>query len=136
MQSKMDQLVKWKEFRDYLGTIEDDFVKFDKTMKYWQNAPFSKFVINWNDKFPTPWEVINEGYYDSILIAFMIKQTLVFSGVKEDRIKLCYSRNADFEGMIVVIDNKHLINYSHDEILDYENYKNNFTFLRIDDKIL
>lgn len=130
---KNKQIVKWREFRESLKNLTD-YEKIELTMKYWQKAPLTTFVINWNDNFPSPWEVINDGYYDSILIAYMIKETLILTDFEKERIKLCYIRNKDFEGMVVIIDNKFLINYSYDEILDYDNF--NFTFLRIDDKIV
>lgn len=134
--TKSQQIIKWREFRESIKDFSE-LEKIEKVMKYWQKAPLTTFVIDWDTaSFPSPWEVINDGYYDSILIAYMIKETLILTGFEKDRIKLCYVRNNEFEGMLVIIDNKFLINYSYDEILDYNNYKNNLKFIRIDDKII
>lgn len=135
--SKKDQLLKWKEFRDSIENLSE-YDQLEQTMKYWEKAPIITYAIDWNSTFPTPWEVIHEGYYDSNMIAYMMAQTLEMIGWDKERIQMCYIKTKDntFEGMILIIDNKFLINYSYNEILNIDDYKDNFRFLRINNNMI
>lgn len=135
--SKREQILKWREFRlDLPKFTEEDQLQL--VVNYWSKAPIITFAIDWYEKnFPTPWEIINEGYYDSNYIAFLMKETLVNSGWDSSRIKMCFvkTKDNDYEGMVLIIDNNYLLNYSYGEVLTINDYKDTFRFLRIDDVI-
>ena len=135
--SKKEQILKWREFRLEISKM-NEIDQINLVVNYWSKAPTITFAIDWFERqFPTPWEIINEGYYDLNYIAFLMKETLTNSGWEESRIKMCYikTKENDYEGMVLIIDNKYLLNYSYMEVLNYDDYKDTFRFLRIDNEI-
>lgn len=120
-------LDSWREFRNSLQWFDDD-EKILKTMDYWSNAPMVNYVLDWDkpDSWITPWEIINDDYYDTNAIAYMMSETLILSGFDASRIRLEFIQDKIDSSrlMILVIDNRYVLNYSYNEIVEYSNIKN------------
>ncbi|AXH72781.1 MAG: putative periplasmic protein [Caudoviricetes sp.] len=119
-----NRLNDWKDFRKSLnGKNENEIIH--STINYWSKKPIVNFVLNYNtyETWPTPWEIISEDYFDSICIAYLMMETLISLGFEKDRFELRYIKpDADSDYiMILILDNKHVFNYSYNELYDISN---------------
>ena len=121
-----DRIRHWKSFRDSLDNISEED-QLLMTMKYWNQFPLVNRCIdpyspeNW----PTPWELIDESCCCNYSRAYMMKETLLLTADKRwsnDRLKLKYiiDEKLSDEFIILVADNKYVINYDLDRIIQFD----------------
>lgn len=117
------RMLGWREFRLALTKL-DEADQIKKVAELWAMAPIQNYLLDWEttDNWPSPWEIINEGYYCPVAIAYLMHQSLALSGWNPDRLELQYIRNIEesWQTMIMVIDNKLVLNYSLGEIVNLE----------------
>lgn len=137
--SNTEILKQWKKLREDLKTLNTND-KISKTVDFWSKAPTVNFVLNYNEykKWPTPWDLIYDNFYDSIVIAYLMSQTLIFSGIPETDHEFRYIKIGDEIDycMILIIDKKYVLNYSYGTVIDIKDlkYKNCLLKLEYDNK--
>lgn len=121
------RLRHWKDFRLSLDENMTDEEHLDSTMKYWNQYPVvNRYIDPYEpETWPTPWELIYENDFCRSTLAYMMEQTLLLSKDGrwlEDRLQLKYINDEELgmEFIILVIDNKHVINYDHDQIFNLD----------------
>ena len=130
-----ENLSSWREFREYISKFDDD-KKIREVVKYFSSFPIVNYVLDYNvpEKWITPWEIISDDYYDDIALSILMCETLVLSGFDAKRFKLKYVTdivdNSSF--MILVIDGTKVLNFSYNQIVNYNDIKNR---IRIIEKI-
>lgn len=118
---------EWRELRSQLSNY-DDKNKLIETLNYFSKIPLVNYVLDFNnpDSWLTPWEIIVDDYYDDICIVILICETLMLSNFDSDRFKLKYVQdsvdNSSF--MILIVDDKDVINFSYNQIVSYNDIKN------------
>lgn len=122
----LDKIKDWRDFRKDIKSLSEHD-QIENIVKYWAKVPTVNFVLNYNeyDKWPTPWELLTDGYFDSVTIAYMMLQTFLTIGWSEDRFRLEYIKPdeaSDFI-MVLIIDEKYILNYSYNEVYNITNYK-------------
>lgn len=122
----MSNIQRWRDFRETIKSLPEE-MKIKEALRYWEKSALVNFVLDYEDpeQWPTPWELISDDYYDSIVISIMIVETLILSGFHHERFELRYIHN-DYDSsrfMIVIIDGKLVLNYSYGEILDFQDIK-------------
>ena len=137
-----DQIVsQWKSLRKEITGINKN-ERISKTISFWKYAPLVNFVLNYNEymRWPTPWDIIHDNFYDSISIAYLMSQTLLMSGDDESEHEFRYVKINDETDylMILVINQKYVLNYSYDSVIDISdiNYRNCLIKLKYENKKL
>lgn len=124
--SPAERVRHWREFRLSFSEIETDMEQLVKTMKYWQRFPIMDHLldVDFPKDWPTPWELIMDGNFCPTCLAYLMEQTLLMSDSRwvGDRLQLMYihDRSNFVMLMILVIDNKYMINYTYDTIIDFD----------------
>ena len=126
--------MKWREFRNKLSNF-NEFEQLQLTADFWAKVPLQTYVIDWDKskKWLTAWELIHEGNFDTNVIGLLMEQTLILTGWEPDRLKLMYVKDTKIEDqmMILLVDDKWVLNYSYKEVFDYDRIKPNFVvFIR------
>lgn len=113
-----ERLLAWRDLRQQITNEENDTNKIYKLLKWWGAAPICKFTIDVYEynKWPTPWELLNENCFCDTSLAVMMYHTLVLSGFSSDRLKLKFIDTTVDQRMVVEIDETSIINYSYGEI--------------------
>jgi hypothetical protein len=121
------RILEWRKFRQTLGDLSES-EQLTEICKFWANAPLTTYALDWDapESWPTAWQLISEGNFDSIVIAYLMEQTLILAGWDPSRMKLAYLHNNSIadQMMVVLVDDKWLLNYSIGEVYDYTKIKN------------
>ncbi len=124
--SPKERVRHWREFRLSFSESETDMEQLVKTMKYWQQFPIlNHFLdVDFPNNWPTSWELIMGGDFCPACLSYLIEQTLLMSDPRwvKDRVQLIFVHDQSNSTMlmIVVIDNKYVINYIHDTVIDFD----------------
>lgn len=118
-------LKDWKKFRSDISLL-NTFEQILETIDFWKNAPLVNFVLNYNEykKWPSPWELIYENFYDSVVLSYVMSQTLLLIDDNQNH-ELWYIK-PDSEHdycMILIINNEYVLNYSYGNILHKDDLK-------------
>lgn len=121
--SPTQRILSWREFRSSIKDLPEN-EQLEKIAVFWAKAPLIKYSIDWDKPatWPTAWELIHEGNFDSTAIAYLMEQTLITLGWDPDRLLLSYIRlrdNSD-QMMVLVVDNLYVLNFSWGEVFDID----------------
>lgn len=121
-------LAEWREFRTALAG-EGDMEQLKAVATWVAQAPTSTWVLDFDNptSWPGPWELLNQGDFDDVAKAYLMEQTLYLLGWSPERMRLVMVRNqeASFQTMILLIDNKWALNYSHAEVFNFDTERQN-----------
>ncbi len=105
----------WSEFRSKLNHSD---TPLEDVIEFWQAAPFTPYNKNVDPfnrySWPTPWEIIIDNKYDDFTKALMMSWTLKLTDkFKNSRIEIKTYTDEQNNRMynLVVVDDKHVINY-------------------------
>ncbi len=119
MLSPAERLQDWRKFRETL--TEDDL---DLIIDWWSSLPFTMRAIDIYDskQWPTPWELVYYGDYCKSSISLGIAYTLcLMDGNWQDRVKLLMIDDNGLDiFLVVLLDDKYLINYGYKEIIEFD----------------
>ena len=124
--SPKERVRHWRDFRLSFTKDETDLEQVSKTVNYWQKFPIlNHFLdIDFPNRWPTPWELIMGGDFCPLCLAYLMEQTLLMSDNRwtNDRLQLMYINDkANYTLlMILVIDNKYVINYSYNDVNNFD----------------
>lgn len=126
-------LKEWKNFRSDIATL-NTFEKILKTIDFWKDAPLVNFVLNYNEykDWPSPWELIYENFYDSIVLSYVMSQTLLL--IDEDQSHELWYIKPDIEHdycMILIVDDMYVLNYSYGSVILKDNLKYDNCLIRL-----
>jgi|ERR1700691_1045997 len=126
------RLISWRNFRKSVFELSE-YDQLSSVAKYWADVPLVMFSINWDrpNEWPSPWELIHEGNFDNTAIVYLMEQTLLLLGWGRNRLELKFindKKNND-QFMILIIDNKYVLNYSINKVIELQKIKNNFLSL-------
>lgn len=126
-----DRINEWKSLRNKIKNFEVE-EQLNEVNKWWNLAPLIKFNIDIESKiWPTPWEILLNNKYCDISKAYMMLKTLILSNEEfwiESRFKLLYVKDIVNEDiyMILLVDNKYILNHYSQKIVLFENVKKDF----------
>jgi len=130
--SPKERIRHWRDFRKTLPE-KSDREQLIATSQYCHRFPI---LLNHylNPDRPqdwlTPWELLYIGDFCSVSIPFMMEQTLIMSNEekwKPERFQLLYVDDTELSAMfmILVIDAKYVLNYSLNEIINFDKIQKN-----------
>jgi hypothetical protein len=127
--SGSERLRQWKLFRETFTDDQTDEEQLLQAENYWRQYPYVERNLDPYDSetWPTPWEILHSDGLCKVSVAYLIEQTLLFADDRwtQDRFNLMYIRDRSLsaEFMILVVDTKYVVNYSLNEIVNYDNIK-------------
>lgn len=110
----------WKNFRKDLNEL-NTYDKIVQTINFWGKAPLVNFVLNYYEyrSWPTPWELIYENFYDSVVLSYVMSQTLLLSDPNQIHEFRYIKPNEESDyTMILIVDNQYVLNYSYRSVID------------------
>lgn len=123
----------WKSLRSQLTDNLSDLEHLNLIANFWSSAPISKFSLNWDDpqNWPDPWNLLSNMDFDESSISLGMKYTLELSQDNRwnyDRCNLKLIKDDQFhiQKIVLIIDNKWLLNYEYKTVIDYEKCKKRF----------
>jgi hypothetical protein len=128
--SGSQRILAWRQFRSALQGLSE-LQQLDEVAKFWGDAPLQTYVVDWDKahEWPCAWQLIHDGDFDSNIIALLMEQTLILVGWNPERLKLMYVKDSAIEEqmMILVIDERWVLNYSYYEVFELSKIQNHFT---------
>lgn len=134
LKSPEERLKLWKQFRKDLNNLTEMEQMF-LTAKFWGQCPLVRYNFDWTDSstWLTPWEMIYEGDICRNGVAYLMEQSLLLIGERwtNDRFKLVMLKDTQLadQFMVVIVDEKYVLNYSHGDIVLLEHIKDQCEFL-------
>jgi len=125
------RLENWKSLRKELETL-DEKRQIERVVEVWSVVPIYDRLIDWDDpkNWYTPWEMIYYEYFCPSTLAILMEQTLLHirNSVWFDRteILLIIDNEKKMMDLVCLVDGCYLLNYSHGEIVNLKDVKNNF----------
>lgn len=124
----MELIKEWGTMRDSLPDLSDEYEQLEQVAIWWAQCPFG----NWSmypdkpESWISPWEMFYENCYCQNSIALGMIHTLNMGGWDSSRIKLQMIRNIadNEEKFIIVVDDKHVLNYLYREVADIDDISN------------
>lgn len=130
--SPFQRILLWRDFRSTLYDL-DELDKLNAVAEFWSKLPLVTYVIDWHQPqtWPTCWQLLHDGYFDTCAVAYLMEQTLILIGWDPSRLKLLYIKNTKIEEqmMTLLIDDKWALNYSYGEVFDFCKIKNDCLIL-------
>ena len=121
------RLRHWKEFRLSLVEEMTDEEQLLNTMKYWNQYPLvNRYIDPYEpETWPTPWEFVYENDFCRSSLAYLMEHTLLLGADgrwTKNRLQLKYIDDSEMgmEFIILVVDNKYVINYDQDQIINLD----------------
>jgi hypothetical protein len=111
-----ERLKEWRNFRQEISTesIEDTL---HSVIDWWKYTPIANRVLDVynSDMWPDPWELLYDGHFDENAISLGIAYTLHLID-KPCEILFVQNHKKSFLGLIVLVDEKFILNYNYDKI--------------------
>jgi len=123
-----ERLSAWRAFREEITGI-GDMEQLSQVASWVAQAPTSKFVLDYDDadNWPGPWQLICDGDFDDVALAYLMEQTLLTLGWNPERMRLIMIRNTQesLQSMVLLVDNKWVLNYQHAEVFNFDTERQN-----------
>ena len=115
-QSPEERLKLWRKFRKDNENLEDQEC-LQAIVDWWKFTPIGSRAIDpySKDTWPDPWQLIYEGNFDENAVALGIAYTLHLMEWP-CTVSLVQSEDKTFFGLIVIVDDEYVLNYTYGEI--------------------
>jgi len=111
-----ERLKEWRNFRQEISTKSIDDI-LHEVIDWWKYTPIASRVLDVynSDTWPDPWELLYDGNFDESAISLGIAYTL---HLMDNPCEILFVQNhkKSFLGLIVLVDEKFILNYNYDKI--------------------
>lgn len=122
-----ERLRHWKELRNSLVSM-DELSCLQTVADFWSKAPLKTIAYDVSDPetWFTPWEMIRNNEWCRSSVAIGMENTLRLSGFSPDRLnlKLILDRNIQEVLLVLIIDDKWVLNYDWGCVRSYQKNHN------------
>lgn len=125
-----ERLRDWKDFRKEVACIDNIEEQLLIVQEYWNKQPFILRYIDIDrpQNWPRPWKMVYNGDYCISAKVYLMEQTLLLADEKRYRpenLRLAYVDNKLISDafMILIYDNKYVLNYQYDQIVNFDSVK-------------
>lgn len=111
-----DRLKKWRLFRNSLSELSLNEV-ISEVINFWKMSPVGRRVLDVDNSnnWPNPWDLIHKGDMDENSVALGMAYTLHLVGYP-CKIMLVQNRKDHYFGLIVLVDEMFVLNYTYGNI--------------------
>lgn len=130
LESPRQRLKEWRTFRTELATM-DIPVALSLVAKWWSTVPIGARSIDPYDHtaWPTAWELLYENSFCEHSRGVGIYYTLHYAGVENLEVQLVSDDVYNDLLTIVLVDNTHVLNYTHGTVEHLKDIQSNFRVL-------
>jgi hypothetical protein len=127
-----EYLIKhWRKLRSQLISAKTDLEHLEMIVKFWSDAPISAPFLDWDhpNNWPDPWEFITEMNFDESGVAIGMEYSLLLAEDQRwtaDRLRLDLITSVDKSKqlLVLIVDNKYILNYNYRSIMPFEQASN------------
>lgn len=116
-----ERLADWKQFRKSLSSLPET-EQMERVARYFALAPLVKFAYDPDDlaHWPTPWDMIADGQWDTNALAVGMEATLRLAGFDPSRLLVLNRKDYDIsdQRLVLQIDGKWLLNYDYAMVVE------------------
>lgn len=114
-----DRIIKWRQFRYELKDMPLEQA-IEQCLSLWESAPISSRYLDIHDckTWVKPWDLVYSGDFDEESITLGIAYTMYLSGWEDTQIVRILDQENSFEKLVIIIDNKVVLRYSHGKFFD------------------
>jgi hypothetical protein len=115
--SLKERLKRWRLLRSEVKELPSTSEKVTKVLDFWKSTPVSARAMDPydNSTWLSPWELLEENVYDDNSISLMMAYTLQYSNTPTRLLLVQDVDNSEIK-LIVLVDNKYVINYNYNTI--------------------
>ena len=126
---RLPRVYEWRKLRDKIVSVSEK-EQLIEVIDFWSKMPITaNEIISWDapESWPSPWAMILQNDYCHGSRAYLIEQTLFLSDEtrwhpSRFEIQLVQDKTNTFLGMVLIIDEKYLINYDVPLLLENKDY--------------
>jgi len=124
LQSK---ILDWRVFRSNLEalTLEE---QLRRIAEYFSTIPTTSRLLDYYDSstWPTPWEILDYSVLDANYVSLLMYHTLKLINVSSE---LHLIESPDNKYIVLLVEQKYLLNYIHKEVVNLNDYVREIKFL-------
>ena len=111
------RIQRWRELRKRIGEYSDLLEQLQVVLDFWKTTPISARRVDPFDEstWSTPWEMLHQNDYDENVISLGMAYTLHYSNIS-CRLLLVQNVEKSNIKLIVLVDNKYILNYNYNNI--------------------
>ena len=111
------RIQRWRELRKRIGEYSDLLEQLQVVLDFWKTTPIgSRIVDPFNEStWSTPWELLHQNDYDENVVSLGMAYTLHYSNIS-CRLLLVQNVEKSNIKLIVLVDNKYILNYNYNNI--------------------
>lgn len=132
--SPEERITLWRNLRNNINglPLENQLTIIDN---WWLLAPFSTWLIDLEffEKQHSPWELLHDNSWTPASILFMKEQSLLLcnqTNIFQIEIAYIFDISSATDLLIMIIDDKYVMNYSLGEVIDFKNILPQIKILR------
>tara|TARA_B100000941_G_C28507502_1_gene558322 strand:+ start:4078 stop:4515 length:438 start_codon:yes stop_codon:yes gene_type:complete len=111
------RIQRWRELRKRICEYSDLLEQLQVVLEFWRTTPIGTSTIDPFDEstWSTPWELLHQNDYDENVISLGMAYTLHYSNIS-CRLLLVQNVEKSNIKLIVLVDNKYILNYNYNNI--------------------
>lgn len=111
------RIQRWRELRKRICELSDISEQLKIVLDFWNTTPLGvRRVDPYNEStWSTPWEMLHQNDYDENVVSLGIAYTLHYSNIA-CRLLLVQNVEKSIIKLVVLVDNKHVLNYNYNII--------------------
>ena len=111
------RIQRWRELRKRIGEYSDLLEQLQVVLDFWKTTPIGTKRVDPFDEstWSTPWEMLHQNDYDENVVSLGMAYTLHYSNIA-CRLLLVQNVEKNDIKLIVLVDNKYILNYNYNNI--------------------
>ena len=135
-QKTQDQICLFRRWRKSLSTT-DLHTLCQQVVDFWCTAPLSNqyYSADYDQNWPSPWEMIAEGIYDDVVLGLAMFYSLVMLEQCEHEITLIVVEQPNEIRLCVLVDDLYILNLDWGQVIDKSQLSTQIKIIRTYNKL-
>ena len=111
------RIQRWRKLRKRINEYSNLLEQLQVVLDFWKTTPISTRAIDPFDEstWGTPWEMLHQNDYDENVVSLGMAYTLHYSNISCRLLLVQNVEKSDIK-LIVLVDNKYVLNYNYNNI--------------------
>ena len=111
------RIQRWRKLRKRIGEYSNLLEQLQVVLDFWKTTPIGTRAIDPFDEstWSTPWEMLHQNDYDENVVSLGMAYTLHYSNISCRLLLVQNVEKSDIK-LIVLVDNKYVLNYNYNDI--------------------